>query len=129
MIVNLRTNDESHTLSFDEITNSSCFIKVKSGVFQSSIVFNYYEDTWFMKFLEEISKLRDGSISFVELEDEMNNCISFTTNALGHLLIEGELKENFEFEQILKFGFKTDRTCLDSFVSDLNSAITSSTHI
>ena len=45
--------------------------------------------------------------------------LQIESNAMGHVLVSGEIVEHSEFDQRLKFAFQTDQTILPPLARDL----------
>lgn len=120
-IVELNTNDDRLILklsNFELLGNS-----FKCCVFISSRGFGYNGSVYFdnaEKFLSDLDVMNSTMSGTAELkEDYKDHFLKFEVNDLGHVIVSACFVEYSEHSQNLAIEFKTDQTCLSSFLEEL----------
>ena len=82
--------------------------------------FWYHDLDALENFIAGLKKIVSDNGGHVTIKAEMDNELHFKLNELGHLAITGILKSyDYAFKKQLEFGFRTDQTCLEPFIRDL----------
>ncbi|KZN48835.1 hypothetical protein [Pseudoalteromonas luteoviolacea] len=119
--VQLKTNDDRVILELSEfeLLGSS----FKCTVTLSSRGFGFHGAVYFdnpKKFLSDLEIMNSTMIGSAELKEDYNDhFLKFELNHLGHLIVSACFVEYSEHSQNLAVEFKTDQTCLPSFLEDL----------
>jgi hypothetical protein len=128
-IVELKTNDTKKVLIFenwecnDELNGYNVDVRVSSFDFSAKQRFLLYK-AGLEQFLRELEKMISRLSGSIELRDEFPEpYVKMEIDNLGHVNITGELWDHSQREQHLKFGFKTDQTCLRPLFNDLSRVI------
>ncbi len=123
--VELKTNDERHSLHLTdfEILGKSikCYIVMNSRgfSFEGAVYFDNAH-----KFIEELEVMNSELKGATELkEDYKDHYLRLELNELGHLIVSASFVEYSEHSQSLDLEFKTDQTCLPSFIEELKIAL------
>ncbi|UTZ24713.1 hypothetical protein [Vibrio campbellii] len=119
--VQLKTNDDRVTLELSEFellgSSFKCTVTLSSRGFgfNGAVYFDSPE-----KFLSDLEIMNDTMKGSAELkEDYKDHFLKFELNNLGHLIVSACFVEYSEHSQNLAVEFKTDQTCLPSFLEDL----------
>ena len=122
----LLTNSDEKVLVFSDFSvagkdSFKSLVSLKSGGFSYNgyLVFNCYSS-----FLDDLEKMESDLLGDTRLEEEYHeNYIKFEINRLGQVLVSGFIVEYGEISQNMHFAFKTDQTCLKSFINSFKIAL------
>lgn len=97
----------------------SCRLRISSGGFACERRF-YFDDASLSAAVPQIRQMAAGTpgacVIKAQWEEEY---LRLESNAMGHVLVSGELFEHGEFEQMLRFAFRTDQTVLSPLARNL----------
>ena len=102
----------------------SSLVAVRSGPFTGEQHF-YFEGFMVEEFLSQLVDMDvrlQGEATFYSLGQDV--CFSLRMQALGQVLVLGEIVDTGGREQRLEFSFATDQTVLKPLISDLRAART-----
>lgn len=127
--VELKTNDEAHTLRFTSLEKFAddsgyrCTLFVRSGGFACERPF-YFDDSHFPDAIMALKAMDRGQPGEALIKGRWeDDYVKFVSNDLGHVFVSGELYEHSDMSQSLTFGFRTDQTVLGPLVRDLSPLV------
>jgi len=119
----LATHDDQKILQFDDLnkTTKSILVRMYSRGFSINRTL-YFDDYYLDSFKTNLKIMQNTSEGKARLghqfEDEY---IELTINKMGHVLVKAEFFEHSEHSQSIKLEFKTDSTCLESLIKEVNN--------
>ena len=123
--IRLQTNDDTKVLrfveleKFDDGSGYRCRVIASSGGFSCDRPF-YFDDSSLPTAVARLQHMEAGQVTDAIIKGEREpDHVGFHRNALGHVIVSGELYEQSELPQSIKFCFKTDQTILAALVRDL----------
>ena len=125
-VVPLTTYDDSKILVLSQFSGNQkdphqCVVRVQSGGF--GFEGNFYFDNY-SRFTASVEQMAIENAGSAELrEDYKEQAIKLEILKLGHVLVSGVIEQYGDHSQVLRFGFKTDQTCLAQFGKDLRRVI------
>ena len=125
-VVPLTTYDDSKILVLSQFSGNQkdphqCVVRVQSGGF--GFEGNFYFDNY-SRFTASVEQMAIENAGSAELrEDYKEQAIKLEILKLGHVLVSGIIEQYGDHSQVLRFGFKTDQTCLAQFGKDLRRVI------
>ena len=125
-VVPLTTYYDSKILVLSQFSGNQkdphqCVVRVQSGGF--GFEGNFYFDNY-SRFTASVEQMAIENAGSAELrEDYKEQAIKLEIMKLGHVLVSGIIEQYGDHSQVLRFGFKTDQTCLAQFGKDLRRVI------
>lgn len=123
--IELQTNDAhavvrlSFIEKFHDWSGYRCTLAVVSGGFSCTRPF-YFDEVALSLVVPELERMASGASGKCIIKGQWEqDYIQLESNTKGHVVVTGELFENAEIAQQLKFGFRTDQTVLLPFAKDL----------
>ena len=120
--ITLPTNDEAKVLRFVELEKFAdgsgyrCRLIVTSAGFSCDRPF-YFDDPHLTTALSLLQQMDAGHAAEATIKGEYEpDFVRFRRNDLGHVIVSGELFEQSELPQSIKFCFRTDQTVLGELV-------------
>lgn len=123
--IELQTNDAhavvrfSYIEKFNDGSGYRCTLTIVSGGFTCTRPF-YFDDVALSLAEPELGRMATGTSGKCIIKGQWDqDYIQLESNAKGHVVVTGEVFENAEIDQRLKFGFRTDQTVLLPFAKNL----------
>jgi hypothetical protein len=126
-VLEIQTNDPkkivrlSQVKKFGDGSGYACQLTVLSGGFSCERPF-YFDDASLLVAVPELDKMATGSPSSAVIKGRWeDDFIQIRSNAIGRVWVSGEIFEHSEYDQRLKFCFRTDQTILTPLARDLRT--------
>jgi hypothetical protein len=104
---------------FRDGSGYSCDLRIASGGFACERRF-YFDDVSLSVAVPQLRQMAAGTPGACVIKEEWEDeYLRLESNAMGHVLVSGELFEHGEFEQMLRFAFRTDQTMLSPLARSL----------
>jgi hypothetical protein len=131
MNIVLQTGSGERSLEFRDLRlhsdgfNFETRLVVRSDGFQLERTF-YFEPFALQAFLKGLVQL-DTTLSGIARLQPLHerDYISFEARPAGHIVVSGEFRQEAEINQLLRFGFQTDQTCLRPLIIEVRKAVQS----
>jgi hypothetical protein len=124
-IIELKTNDTtkvvrlSHVEKFCNGSGYRCDLAVVSGGFSCLRPF-YFDDLALSVAVPALREMAAGAEGKCVIKGQWEeDFLQIEANEMGHVWVSGEILEHSEFDQRLKFAFRTDQTILSHLANDL----------
>jgi hypothetical protein len=124
-VIELQTNDSTRVVRLSQIekyrdgSGYQCELTVFSAGFSCKRPF-YFDDVALSVAVPELQKMATGTPGNVILKGQWEeDFLQLRSNAMGHVWVSGEIIEHSEFDQRLKFAFRTDQTILGPLEREL----------
>ena len=121
----LRTHDPDAQLRFCEIerfedgSGYACVLEVESRGFSGRSSF-YFEEPGLRSFLDGLSRLDNLEVAEAMLKGQWDSdFVRFSSDARGRCMVQGQLSEQSDLGQELRFAFCTDQTVLQHLANGL----------
>src|SRR5262245_26048248 len=123
--IELQTHDDLHQLRLEAINKLQdgsgyfCRLVVQSRGFCCNHQF-FFDDEFLPTFIAELESMDRGQPGGALLKGTWETDeLRLEMNPRGHVVVKGEVTEQSELSQQLRFALRTDQTVLGQFVNDL----------
>jgi hypothetical protein len=131
MDVTLQTYDPGCVLELRDLhllgdgNDYQCLLVIRSDGFQLERPF-WFEPFCLRTFLQSLVELDSALAGIAKLQPlHERDYIQLEGIQGGHVVVSGEIFGTTEIPQSLRFGFKTDQTCLGPLIKDIRKVVES----
>ncbi|MCC5829546.1 MAG: hypothetical protein JJU36_08865 [Phycisphaeraceae bacterium] len=123
-MIELQTNDATKQVRLSQVEKygDGCFrcdLSVRSGGFSCQRPF-YFDDVVLAEVVPALRTMAATLSGKCIIKGQWEvDYLAFEVNEMGHVFISGEIFEHQEFDQRLRFAFRTDQTVLLPLASEL----------